>query len=172
MIIWLMGLSGSGKSTLGNEIYKQIKFKKPNVILLDGDDVRKVFEHDKGDDSYSIKEREKSSYRLASLCLLLDKQGVDVICCNLSSPQKLRNENRKIFSSYFEIFMDSPIEVLIERDKKGLYKKFFEKKAKNVVGLDLPFLKPENPDLIINSSKKFFNISEIAKNVIKVSKIL
>ena len=109
---------------------------------------------------------------MASLCLLLDKQGVDVICCILSSPQKLRNENRKNFSSYFEIFMDSPIEVLIERDKKGLYKKFFEKKAKNVVGLDLPFLKPENPDLTINSSKEFFNISEIAKNVIKVSKIL
>ena len=78
MVIWLVGLSGSGKSTLGAEIYKQIKFKKSNVILLDGDDVRKVFEHDKGNDPYTIKEREKASYRMASLCMLLDKQGCDL----------------------------------------------------------------------------------------------
>ena len=172
MVIWLVGLSGSGKSTLGAELYRQIKLKKSNVVLLDGDDVRKVFEHDKGDEPYSMKEREKASYRMTSLCKLLDKQGVEVICCMLSSPQQLRNENRKNFSSYFEIFMDSPIEVLIKRDKKSLYKSFFEKKIKNVVGLDIPFLKPENPDLIINSSNDLFNISEIAENVINMAKIL
>ena len=172
MVIWLVGLSGSGKSTLGGEIYKQIKLKKSNIILLDGDDVRKVFEHDKGDDPYSIKERQKASYRMASLCKLLDNQGIDVICTMLSSPQQLRDQNRKVFSSYFEIFMDAPIEVLIKRDKKLLYKSFFEKKIKNVVGLDIPFIRPNSPDLIINSSEDAFNIRSIAENVIKISKIL
>ena len=54
------------------------------------------------------------------------------------------------YSKYYEIFLDIGIEELRIRDTKGLYKKAFDKKIKNVVGVDIDFPRPINPDLIID----------------------
>ena len=54
---------------------------------------------------------------------------------------------------YFEVFIDVPIEILAKRDFKNLYKRALMGKIKNVVGVDIPFKFPKNPDLVIDNSK-------------------
>ena len=40
---------------------------------------------------------------------------------------------------------------LQKRDYKGIYKQYNEGKIKDVAGIDIEFIPPENPDLIINN---------------------
>jgi cytidine diphosphoramidate kinase len=147
MVIWFIGLSGSGKTTLGIKLTEELRKKYDNVVFLDGDILRDVW----GDDTdHSIKGREKNAKRISNLCKVLDKQGLFVVASVLSIFPDWQRWNRENFSEYFEIFLDVPMKVLLERDTKDLYKKAKKGELKNVVGLDIPFPKPYKPDLILS----------------------
>ena len=64
MVIWIIGLAGAGKTTIGREVYHRIKRQKPNVIFLDGDDVRAIMGNDLG---HTIEEREVNAWRISVL---------------------------------------------------------------------------------------------------------
>ena len=61
------------------------------------------------------------------------------------------------------------MEILRKRDYKKLYKKAFSKKIKNVVGVDIKFIKPKKPDLIIENistkQKLYSNYKKILKEI-------
>ena len=152
MVIWLVGLSGSGKTTLGREMARQWRAHAPNVVLLDGDEVRQVFAHDRGDDAYTLEGRRLNAERIVALCEMLDRQGIHVVCCILSVFDDMRRANRTRFGRYFEIFMDATLEAVTARDVKGLYAAARRGEARNVVGVDLPFERPTLSDLVIDTS--------------------
>lgn len=166
MVVWLIGLSGSGKTTLGQEVARQWRLREPNTVLLDGDEIRQVFAHDRSEDAYTVEGRRKNAERLVALCELLDKQGIHVVCCILSLFPDMRAANKQRFSRYFEVFLDAPMHVLQARDAKGLYAAAHAGKTRNVVGLDIPFEKPENPDLVINTSGNEPDIEKLAADVL------
>lgn len=166
MVLWLIGLSGSGKSTLGTEVARQLRSVSPNTVLLDGDVLRKVFSFDRGDEPYTVEGRRLNAQRITALCEMLDRQGIHVVCCILSIFQDMRNENRRCFSKYFEVFMDAPIDVLMQRDVKGIYAAAQRGETKHVVGVDIPFERPVGPDMVVNSSTDTANISELASIVL------
>ena len=70
---------------------------------------------------------------------------------NITS-QKFRNWNRKNIKNYYEVFIDVPFDILLKRDYKNLYKKAKKGIIKNVVGVDIPYIKPKNPNLIVDNS--------------------
>lgn len=170
MVIWFIGLSGSGKTTLGYEVSRQLKLKYSNTVFLDGDELRKLFGFE-NKNSYSIAGRRKNAELIVNLCELLDKQGIHVVCCILSIFPDMRLNNRKRFSKYIEIFMDAPLDVLIARDVKGLYKKALNGHMKDVVGIDIPFERPKGSDIVVDSSKEEVNISELAQEVLKYANL-
>ena len=147
MVIWLVGLSGSGKTTIGREIYKLWKPLAPNTVMVDGDDIRKIFGHDKGPNKYSVEGRRKNAERIVEICHWLDRQEINVVCCILCIFDDIMTNNKKIYSKYYQVYLDAPINLLKHRDPKGLYKRAEEGKEKNVVGLDLPFTKPTLSDI-------------------------
>lgn len=165
MVIWLIGLSGAGKTTIGNALYLQLKLEKEATVLVDGDSIRGIFKHEY-QHAYSLDGRRKSAERLQEICLWLDKQGIDVVCCNLGLFEDLNRQNREIFSTYKEIFIDVAIETLIERDNKGLYKSALNGEQKNVVGIDIRYTAPLLPDLIIKNSQKPQDISRYVEKII------
>ena len=112
MVIWSIGLAGSGKSTISNIIYEKFINNKLPTVLLDGDEIRRIFGDDLG---YSLDDRLKNASRIRELCKLLDKNGIHVVCAILSISEKDRNWCRKNFSSYKEIFVNTPIELIEER---------------------------------------------------------
>lgn len=172
MVIWLVGLSGSGKTTLGREMVRQWRAHADNVVLLDGDEVREVFAHDRGDDPYSLEGRRANAERMSALCDLLDRQGIHVVCCILSVFADMRLANRTRFGRYFEIFMDAPLEAVMARDVKGLYAKAKSGATRNVVGVDLPFERPATADLVIDSSSHQADVPALAAMALRKAGVL
>ncbi len=166
MVIWITGISGTGKSTLGNYFFNRFKKKYPTTVFFDGDQFRSIFFNDI---NYTLKDRDTNAVRLTNLVKYIASQKVNiVISANLTS-QRFRDWCRKNVRNYFEVFIDTPLETLIKkRDYKNIYKNAIKGKIKNVVGIDIKFKFPKNPDFVINnnSSKKklFLNYEKIIKN--------
>ena len=157
MVIWFIGISGSGKSTLGKFFYSNFKKKYKNTIFFDGDEFRKIFDNDL---KYSLEDRNKNAKRLTSIVKYLSDQNINVIVSANLTSQKYRIWCRKNIKNYFEIFINTPFSILLRRDYKNLYRDALKKKIKNVVGVDLKFVKPQNSDLEISNSstkKKLYN---------------
>ena len=98
------------------------------------------------------------------LCELLNKQKINVVCCLLSIFPAIQKKARKTLKKYYQVHLTAPIKELIKRDTKKIYKRYFDKKIKNVVGLDIPFPKPHKSDLVIESFG--FNTPNIIANKI------
>ena len=152
MIVWITGISGAGKTTLALEVVKMLRDKHKNVVGLDGDVVRNLFENNL---NYDISSRVTQIKRLQKLSLFLQSQNIKVVVSALYSSADLLRWNRKNFRSYYEIYLDASLELVMKRDVKGLYKKFKEGKEKNIVGIDIPWNPPLNFDLKINMDEMF-----------------
>ena len=161
MIIWIIGISGTGKTTIGKKLFYKIRRKKSNTVFLDGDILRKVWGNDLG---HKIADRKKNALRILQLCELLNKQKINVVCCLLSIFPAIQKKARKTLKKYYQVHLTTPIKELMKRDTKKIYKKYFDKKINNVVGLDIQFPKPYKSDLVIESFG--FNTPNIIANKI------
>lgn len=152
MVVWMIGLSGAGKTTIGREVWKQWQRRNPAVVMLDGDEIRAVIGRDPHGDPYSPAGRRRNAERMTALCELLDRQGIDVICCILSIFPDMRAANRQRFRDYFEVHVATPLDVCISRDVKNVYAPALRGETENVVGVDIPFEPPSTPDLVLDNS--------------------
>lgn len=140
-VYFFTGLSGAGKTTIGGLFHRRLKASKPNVVLLDGDEIRIAFGEDVG---YSHSERLRWAGRIFRVCQLLAGQGIDVVVCSIAMYESVRQWNRENIPNYKEIYIKVNKDTLIQRNQKGLYTT-----GKNVVGIDLPFDEPQNPDIVV-----------------------
>lgn len=101
-VYWITGLSGAGKTSVGKLLYKKMKQKYQGIVFLDGDVLREVFGNDLG---YTREERIKCAMRYARLCRMLQRQGLNVICCTISMFDEIRNWNRENIENYREIYV-------------------------------------------------------------------
>ena len=155
MVIWIIGLSGAGKTTLAKEVVAKICGSKTNVVLIDGDMIREVFGNDLG---HTLEDRRQNADRICRLCKFFDEQGIHVVCAILSLFPESRLWNRENINNYYEVYIETPIEQLQKRDYKGLYRKFSEGKIKDVAGMDIEFIPPDSPDLIIKNNGSLDNL--------------
>lgn len=151
MVIWLVGLSGAGKSTIAKEVYTKLKQKRAQTVLIDGDEIRAIFKHDTTPQAYTAESRYQNACRIQAMCQWLDKQQIDVVCSILCVFPEFSQQNRLLFSKYHEVFVDVPLQTLTERDNKGLYQACLQGEMYNVVGIDIPYSPPEQPDLVIQN---------------------
>ena len=150
-LVWITGLSGSGKSTIGKEVYKKLKERYPNSVFLDGDSFREIMGNDLG---HTQEERRAVAMQIHRMCKFLVEQDINVVCATMSLFSEIHKLNRKEIPNYFEVFIECDMEELIKRDQKGLYSKALRGEIENVVGVDLPYDKPKNADLVIENSTK------------------
>lgn len=149
MIIWIIGLSGAGKTTLARTLVQRLRPQWPNLVHLDGDDLREVWGDQLGHD---LAGREINAQRLSKLSALLDRQGIHVVASVLSIFPDWQRWNRANMSRYFEVFLDPPFEELLRRDRRNLYSEALAGRLNNVVGVDLPFPPPTGPDLVLSGA--------------------
>ena len=120
------GIEGSGKSFQARKLHQNLKKNKYSTILT----------REPGGT--------KNAERIRNICILLDKNNINVIVSVLSIFPDMLLWNRKNFKKYFEVFLNPKFETLISRDVKGLYKNAKNRKIKNIVGIDIKFHPPKN----------------------------
>lgn len=147
-VYWITGLSGAGKTTIGSRLYADIKKEKRNVIFLDGDALREIYQ----DNNYTYENRKKLAFQHGRLCRMLSEQGIDVVICVIAMFDECREWNRKNISNYKEIYLYADMQELIRRDQKQLYSKALKKEISNVMGIDISFEEPKTPDIIMDNS--------------------
>lgn len=143
-VYFFTGLAGAGKTTLGTLFYQRIKEKKNDVVLLDGDQLRRLSTVVSG---YTTEERRSGSYFNFELAQLLTDQNIDVVLCSISMYDDVRAWAKTHIENYKEIYIKVEWETLYKRDQKGLY----SSGTRNVVGVDLLCEEPKTPDLIIEN---------------------
>lgn len=164
MVVWIVGLSGAGKTTLANKIVAHIRRAHCNVVLIDGDMLREVFGNDLG---HTMEDRLINARRICQLGKLLDDQGINVVCAILSLFPETRLWNREHLKNYYEVFIDTPIQDLIQRDTKGIYRRYNRGEIRNVAGMDIEFPRPDNADLIISNISSKEALLGYAKTIAK-----
>jgi len=147
VLIWFTGLSGSGKSTIANEVEVELYKRGYLTYLLDGDNIRHGLNKDLGFDN---KSRVENIRRIAEVTKLFLDSGVITISAFISPFKSEREFVRNLTKDFIEVFVDTPIEECIKRDPKGLYKKALNKEIKSLTGIDSPYEKPDNPEIILS----------------------
>lgn len=143
-VYFFTGLAGAGKTTLGTLFYQRMKEKKNDVVLLDGDQLRRLSTVVSG---YTTEERRSGAYFNFELAELLTNQNIDVVLCSISMYDDVRAWAREHIENYKEIYIKVKWETLYKRDQKGLY----SSGTKNVVGVDLLCEEPKTPDFVIEN---------------------
>lgn len=159
---WITGLSASGKTTMANMLTSYLKKKNKPVIQLDGDILRNIFNIR----AYSLEERYSLGLKYSFFCKLIREQNINVVIGVIGLFHKLRTWNRKNIPNYCEIFLNTPLQELINRDPKGIYKRALNGNLKNVAGIDLKIELPRNPDVEIIWSKDK-SVESTFKEIIK-----
>ncbi len=149
--LWFTGLSGSGKTTASRRIEKELRARGLRVEILDGDVVRENLSKGLG---FSKEDRDINIRRIGFVCELLTRNGVVAISAAISPYRAVRDENRARIGRFVEVYAKCPIEVLAERDVKGLYKKALRGEIKNFTGVDDPYEPPLNPEVLIESDRE------------------
>ena len=149
--IWMTGLSGSGKSTVANMLAKRLRAVGARVEILDGDVVRTNLSKGLG---FSKEDRDTNIRRIGFVCNLLSRNGVFAIAAAISPYRAIRDEVRAAAGDFVEVFADCPLDTLVERDAKGLYKKALAGEIKNFTGVSDPYEPPESPEVRVDSSRE------------------
>ena len=152
LTIWLTGLSCSGKTTLSKLIEAELRGRGLEKIeILDGDVVRIHLSQGLG---YSKEDRDTNIKRIGYVCKLLTRNGVITISAAISPYREVRDFNRGEIGDFIEVYCKCPLEVCIERDAKGLYKKALAGEIKNYTGIDDPYEEPLNPEVVLETDKE------------------
>jgi adenylylsulfate kinase-like enzyme len=160
--IWIIGPSAAGKTTISKLLYNYLSKEKKNLVRIDGDEMRTIWESNLGYDKIS---RSKNTLRYVNLVKWLSEFNISTVLAVISSSQEDRLNCRKEIKNYYEIYLKSSRDVRIKRDKKKLYLPAINGEKKNVVDVDIPYENPSTCDLEIDTENQ--SPDEIFKEIIK-----
>lgn len=149
--LWFTGMSGAGKSTVSERVVERLRDAGAKVELLDGDVVRTHLSKGLG---FTREDRDTNIRRIGFVCELLSRNGVIAVVAAISPYRAIREEVRSRIGDFVEVYVHCPIEVLAERDVKGLYKKALAGEIANFTGVSDPYEPPANPEVTIDSSSE------------------
>jgi sulfate adenylyltransferase len=147
--LWFTGLSGAGKSTLAEAVAVDLRARGVKVEILDGDVVRTHLSKGLG---FSKEDRDTNIRRIGWVCQVLSRNGVAAIAAAISPYRDIRDEIRANIGDFVEVYVEAPLDVLVERDVKGLYKKAIAGEIKNFTGVSDPYEAPLSAEVVCNSA--------------------
>lgn len=152
-ILWFTGLSGAGKSTLATAVAERLRGAR-RVELLDGDEVRLYISTGLG---FTKTDRDLNVQRIAYVARLLAKHGVLVLVAAISPYAETRAAVRKLSEAadhpFWEIFVNAPLDTVVARDVKGLYKRALAGEIPHFTGVSDPYEAPTSPALEVRTDR-------------------
>ncbi len=167
VLVWFTGLPSSGKSTVSREVEKQLYEMGKLVYVLDGDNIRHGLNANLG---FSPEDRKENIRRISEVAKLFADAGVITLTAFISPYRADREKARKLLKDgeFIEVYVKCPVNVCVERDPKGMYKKAINGEIKEFTGISAPYEEPENPEIILETDKE--SIEESARKVINYLK--
>ena len=165
--LWFTGLPCSGKSTLARKVEETLLERGVNCEVLDGDEVRENLS--KGL-TFSKEDRDINIRRIGYVCKLLSRNGAIAIAAAISPYKAIRDEIRDQHERFVEVYVKAPVDVLQERDVKGMYKKALAGEIKNFTGVSDPYEEPDNPEIVIDTDKE--SIDESTHKIIRTLELM
>ena len=164
--IWLTGLSGSGKTTIAQKLTEYFKDNR-YIESMDGDEIRKGLSRDLG---FSKEDRNEHNRRVIFCTKLLARNGVIVIVALISPYRETRAYAKGEIPNMMEVFVNAPLDVCIERDPKGLYKKALAGEIQQFTGIDDPYEEPLEPDIMVETDKE--TVDESVEKILSTARDL
>ena len=149
--VWFTGLSGAGKSTIANALAAELERRGRHVELLDGDEVRTHLSKGLG---FSKEDRDTNIRRIGYVARLVARSGGVAITAAISPYREVRDEVRVSTPNFVEFFVRCPLDTLVERDVKGLYKKAIAGEIANFTGVSDPYEEPLHPEVVCDTSRE------------------
>jgi adenylylsulfate kinase len=149
--LWFTGLPCSGKSVVADLVAQSLKSRGLRVERLDGDIVRQSLTRDLG---FSRKDRDENIRRVTFVAKLLTRNGVAVLTSFISPYREIRAEARQEIGNFIEVYAKCSLDVCIERDVKGMYKKAMRGEIKEFTGISDPYEEPLNPEILLETDKE------------------
>jgi len=164
-VLWLTGLSGAGKSTIADRLEQKLRALGKHTYVLDGDNVRHGLNRDLG---FTDRDRVENIRRVSEVAKLMVDAGLIVIVSFISPFRSEREMARNLMEEgeFFEIFVDTPLDVCEARDPKGLYVKARRGEIPNFTGIDSPYETPNDPDLRIDTTQ--LSAEQAAETVVQL----
>ena len=159
-VLWLTGLSGAGKTTLAARLVPELRARGLRVEVLDGDEVRTNLSKGLG---FSKEDRDTNIRRIGYVARLLARNGVAAVTAAISPYREVREEVRRAVegegAEFVEVYVECPLDVLAERDVKGLYKKALAGEIKGFTGVSDPYEEPSAPDVTVRTHEESIEAS-------------
>lgn len=150
--VWFTGMSGSGKTALAKMLESALRERGlTRVERLDGDIVRQHLTRDLG---FSKEDRDSNIERVTFVAKLLTRNGVAVLASFISPYRERRARTREEIGEFVEVFCKCPLEVLIERDVKGWYRKALNGEVENFTGVTDPYEEPLHPEVVVETDRE------------------
>jgi adenylyl-sulfate kinase len=149
--LWFTGLSGSGKSTIAHLVGPELDRRGLVVEYLDGDNVRTHLSKELG---FSKEDRDTHIDRVGWVASRLTRQGGAVIAAAISPYEATRRAARELVDevgAFVEVYVKASVEECAKRDVKGLYEKAFRGEIKDFTGVNDPYEKPTDPELVLDT---------------------
>ena len=151
-VLWLTGLPGSGKSTVADELEKSLITLGLRSFTLDGDTVRSTLSEDLG---FSPEDRKENVRRVARVAELMMEAGIVVIVSLVSPFREDREMAKERFADgdFIEVFVDTPLEICMQRDPKGLYARSQADKSMQMTGVGQGYEVPLAADVTLDGTQ-------------------
>jgi bifunctional enzyme CysN/CysC len=151
--IWFTGLSGSGKSSIAVEVERRLVASGRLAYVLDGDNLRHGLNGNLG---FSPEDRAENVRRTAEVAKLMADAGV-IVMVSLVSPYRADRDAARAMHvdaglPFYEVFVDTPLEVAEARDPKGLYAKARAGLIPDFTGISAPYEAPRSPELLLRDT--------------------
>lgn len=166
--IWFTGLSGSGKSTIAHILEGELRSRGHKVEVLDGDAVRTHLSKGLG---FSKEDRDTNILRIGWVCEVLSRNDVVAIAAAISPYRDIRDQIRANVGRFVEVYVEAPLEVLADRDVKGLYRKAMAGEIQNFTGVNDPYEAPLNAEVVCHSDGSETAEESAAKVLAKMAEL-
>lgn len=158
MTVWLTGLSSAGKSTIAEAVCDELRARGLPVEFLDGDVVRQNLSHGLG---FSKEDRDENIRRIGFVAEFLSRHGVIVVVAAISPYRAVRDEIRAGIGTFVEVWVNAPLAVVEERDRKGIYRRCRSGELHGVTGLDDPYEPPLAPEVECHTDREILEESVV-----------
>lgn len=166
--LWFTGLSGSGKTTTAQRLEEMLVARGTVLTMLDGDVVRTHLSRGLG---FSKEDRDENVRRVGFVAAEIVRHGGLVVCALVSPYRATRDEVRHMVDAaggpgaFVEVFVDTPLDIVEQRDVKGLYAAAQRGEVTQMTGLSDPYEPPLSPEIRLETVGR--SIDENAAEVLR-----